>query len=92
MLMSTAGIINTSSNEVIAKKKVENDMIVTKVIPSVSLERVGNDGRLKGCFCLEVNFSLSHRVLSDFKIQFFAKLYLLMKKILNGILLIFGIK
>ena len=50
MVMSTAGVINTSSNEAISENKVENDRVVTRVNPSVPLGRVGNDGRLKGIF------------------------------------------
>ena len=52
--MSTTRIINTFSNEAIVEKKVENDMVVTKVSPSVPLERLGNDGSLNSYFCLEV--------------------------------------
>ena len=48
--MSTAGVINTSSNEAAVENKIENHTVVTKVSPSVSLGRVGNDGRLKGYF------------------------------------------
>ena len=92
ILMSTTSFINTSSNEAIVEKKVESDMVVTKVSPSVLLERVGNDGRLGAYFCLEVNFSLSHIILSDLEIQVLGKGYLLMKQILKGILLIFGQK
>ena len=91
ILMSTTSFINTS-NEAIVEKKVESDMVVTKVSPSVPLERVGNDGRLDGYFCLEVNFSLSHIILSDLEIEVLGKGYLLMKQILKGILLIFGPK
>ena len=92
ILMSTTSFINTSSNEAIVEKKVESDMVVTKVSPSVALERVGNDGCLDGYFCLEVTFSLSHIILSDLEIEVLGKGYLLMKQILKGILLIFGQK
>ena len=40
MLMSATFLINTSSNKAMVEKKVENDMVVTKVSPSVPLERV----------------------------------------------------
>ena len=92
MLMSTTRFINTFSNDAIVEKKVENDMVVTKVSPSVPLERVGNDCRLNGYFCLKVNFNLSHIILSDLEIQVLGKGYLLMKQILKGILLAFGEK
>ena len=85
MLMSTAGVINTSSNEVI----VENDMVAIKVSPSVPLERLRSDGHLKGYFCSEVVFDLSCGVLSDLEIEVSGKGYLLMKQILKEILLIF---
>ena len=67
-------------------------MVVTKVSPSVLLERLGNDDRLNGYFCLEVKFNLSHIILSDLEIQVLGKGYLLMKQILKGVLLIFGQK
>ena len=67
MVMSTAGVINTSSN------KVENYRIVTRVSPSVPLERVGNDGRLKHYFCLEVVFNLRHKVLCDMEREVLGK-------------------
>ena len=74
MLMSTTRFINTFSNDAIVEKKVENDMVVTKVSPSVPpLERVGNDGRLNGYFCLKVNFNLRHIILSDLEIQVLGK-------------------
>ena len=38
--MSVTFLINTSSNKAIVEKKVENDMVVTKVSPSIPLERV----------------------------------------------------
>ena len=79
MLMSTTRFINTSSNEAIVEKKVENDMFVTKVSPSVPLGRVGNDGRLSGYLCLEVNFNLSHIILSHLEVQVLGKECLLMK-------------
>ena len=63
MVMSTTNVINTSTNEAISENKFEND--VTKVSPSIPLGRVGNDGCLKGCFCSEVLFNLSNKVLSD---------------------------
>ena len=65
MVMSTTNVINTSTNEAISENKFENDRIVTKVSPSISLGRVGNDGCLKGCFYSEVLFNLSNKVLSD---------------------------
>ena len=67
-------------------------MVVIKVSPSVILERLGNDDRLNGYFCLEVKFNLSHTILSDLEIQVLGKGYLLMKQILKGILLAFGEK
>ena len=67
MVMSTAGVINTSSN------KVENDRIVTRVSPSVPLERVGNDGPLKHYFCLEVVFNLRYKVLCDMEREVLGK-------------------
>ena len=49
-------------------------MVVTKVSPSVPpLERVGNDGRLNGYFCLKVNLNLRHIILSDLEIQVLGK-------------------
>ena len=89
ILTSITSFINTSSNEAIVEKKVESDMVVIKVSPNVPLQRMGNDGRLDGYFCLEVSFSVSHRILSDLEIQVLGKGYLLMKQILKGILLIF---
>ena len=71
--MSTAGVINTSSYTVIVENKVENEKFVTKVIPNVPSRRVGNDGRLKGYFCSEVVFNLSHRALSDLEIEVLGK-------------------
>ena len=65
MVMSTTNVINTSTNEAISENKFENYRIVTKVSPSIPLGRVGNDGCLKGCFCSEVLFNLSNKVLSD---------------------------
>ena len=38
--MSATFTINTSSNKDMIEKKVENDMVVTKVSPSVPLERI----------------------------------------------------
>ena len=38
-------------------------------IPELLLGKVGNDGLLKGYFCSEVVFNLSHRVLSDLEID-----------------------
>lgn len=35
MVMTTAGVINTSSNEAISESKVENDRVVTRVSPSL---------------------------------------------------------
>ena len=35
MVMPTAGVINTSSNEAISESKVENDRVVTRVSPSL---------------------------------------------------------
>ena len=40
---------------------------------SVPLVRVENDGRLKGYFCAEVVFNLSHRALSDLEIEVLGK-------------------
>ena len=37
MVMPTAGVINTSSNEAISESKVENDRVVTRVSPSLPL-------------------------------------------------------
>ena len=66
MVMSTAGVINT--DETSSENKVENDRVVSKVSPIVTLGRVVNDSRLKGYFCSEVVFNVSHRVLSDLEI------------------------
>ena len=71
--MSTAGVINNSSYTVIVENKVENETFVTKVIPNVPSRRVGNDGHLKGYFCSEVVFNLSHRALSDLEIEVLGK-------------------
>ena len=60
-------------------------MVVIKVSPNVPLQRMGNDGRLDGYFCLEVSFSVTHRILSDLEIQILGKGYLLIKQILKGI-------
>ena len=40
---------------------------------SVPLEIVGDDGRLKDYFCLDVIFNLSHRVLSEMEIEALGK-------------------
>ena len=37
IVMSTAEVINTSSNEAISESKVENDRVVTRVSPSLPL-------------------------------------------------------
>ena len=50
MIMLAASVINTSSNEVAVENRVENNTVVTKVGPSVSLGRVENYGRLKRFF------------------------------------------
>ena len=68
MVMSTAGIMNTSSSEAISDNKA-----VTKVSPSVPLGRVRNAGCLRGYFCSEVVFNLSHRVLSNLEIEMMGK-------------------
>ena len=81
ILMLIPAVISTSSNEAIVEKKVENDLVVTKVSPSVHEERVGNDECLKSYFCSEVNFKLSRRILSDLEIQVLGKCYLLIKQI-----------
>ena len=65
MVTSTTNVINTSTNEAINENKFENDRIVIKVSPSIPLGRVGNDGCLKGCFCSEIVFNLSNKILSD---------------------------
>ena len=72
VVMSAAGVINTS-NEVIVKISIEIDIVVTKVNPSVPLGRVKNNGCLKGYFCSEVVFNLSHRVFSDLEIVVLGK-------------------
>ena len=72
VIMSEADVINTS-NEVIVKNSIENDIVVTKMNPSVPLGRVENNGRLKGYFCSEVVFDLSHRVFSDLEIVVLGK-------------------
>ena len=72
VIMSAAGVINTS-NEVIVKISIENDIVVTKVNPSVPLGRVKNNGCLKSYFCSEVVFNLSHRVFSDLEIVMLGK-------------------
>ena len=54
MIMLAASVINISSNEVAVENRVENNTVVTKVSPSVSLGRVENYGRLKRFFCSEV--------------------------------------
>ena len=72
VIMSEADVINTS-NEVIVKNSIENDIVVTRVNPSVPLGRVENNGRLKGYFCSEVVFDLSHRVFSDLEIVVLGK-------------------
>ena len=72
VIMSAAGIINTS-NEVIVKISIENDIVVTKVNPSIPLGRVENNGCLKGYFCSEVVFNLSHRVFSNLEIVVLGK-------------------
>ena len=38
-------------------------------IPKLLLGKVRSDGHLKGYFCSEVVFNLSHRVLSDLEIE-----------------------
>ena len=37
IVMATAGVINTSSNEAISESKVENDRVVTRMSPSLPL-------------------------------------------------------
>ena len=96
MAMSTAGVINTSSNKVMFENKVKNNRVVKRVSSRVPLGKVENDVRLKGCFYSEVVFKLIHRALSDLEIELLGKGlscllldHLLMKQILIGILLIF---
>ena len=62
---STAGIIDTSWNEIIVEDRVESARGMSDRSNSVPLGRVGDDSRLKGYFCSDVVFNLIHRVLYE---------------------------
>ena len=57
MIISASSVINISSNEVAVENRVENNTVVTKVNPSISLGMVENYGGLKRYFCSEVVFT-----------------------------------
>ena len=68
ILTSTAGIIDTSCNEIIVENRVDSNETSGRGLSdksnSVPLGRVGDSDRLKGYFCSDVVFNLSHRVLN----------------------------
>ena len=73
----TGGIIDTSCNEIIVENRVGSKETSAQGLSdkssSVPLGRVGDDGRLKGYFCSDVVFNLSHRVLSELEIEVLGK-------------------
>ena len=77
MVTSTAGIIDTSCNEIIVENRVDSNETSGRGLSdksnSVPLGRVGDDDRLKGYFCSDVVFNLSHRVLSELEIEVLGK-------------------
>ena len=74
---SKAGIIDTFCNEIIVDNGVNSNETNARGLPdknnSVPLGRVGNDGRLKDYFRLDVVFNLSHRLFSELEIEVLGK-------------------
>ena len=72
-----AGIIDTYCNEFIVENRVDGNDTSAQGLPdksnSVSLGRLGGDGHLKGYFCSDVVFNLSHRLLSELEIEVLSK-------------------
>ena len=77
IVTSTAGIIDTSCNEIIVKNRVDSNETSARGLSDksnrVPLGRVGDDGRLKGYFCSDVVFNLSHRVLFELEREVLGK-------------------
>ena len=73
IVTSTAGIIDTSCNEIIVENRVDSNETSMRGLSdksnSVPWGRVGNDGHLKGYFCSDVVFNLNHRLLSELEIE-----------------------
>ena len=77
IVTSTTGIIDTSCNEVIMENGVDSNETIMRGLSvksnGVPWGRVGNDGCLKGYFCSDVVFNLSHRLLSELEIEVLGK-------------------
>ena len=69
----TVGIKDTSCNDIIVETRVDSIETSARGLSdnsnSVPLGRVVDDGRLKGYFCSDVFFNLSHSVLSELEIE-----------------------
>ena len=58
-------------NEAVVGNRGDNDVVSTKLTPSVLLGRVDNDGRMKSYFCSEAIFKA---ILTLFVFFFFRKI------------------
>ena len=73
IVTSTAGIIDTSCNEIIVENRVDNNETGVRRLSEKSNNNPVDNGRLKGYFCFDVAFHLSHRVLSELEIELLGK-------------------
>ena len=77
IVTSTASIIDTSCHEIRVENRADSNEACARELfdksNSVPLGRVGDYGRLKGYFCSDVVFNLTHRVLSELEIEVLGK-------------------
>ena len=69
---STAGLFNTTTSTNTVEDTIRNIEENISVTREESITRTDN-GRLKGYFCSDVVFNLSHKVLTDLDISVFGK-------------------
>ena len=70
---STAGLINTPTSSTTVEDNIRNIKENISVTLEELITRTDNNRRLKGYFCFNVAFNLSHKVLTDLEISVLAK-------------------
>ena len=66
---STAGLVNTPASATTVEDTIRNIEENISVMQEEPITRTDNNGRLKGYFCSDIVFNLSHKDLTDLEIS-----------------------
>ena len=70
---STAGLINNRTSTTTVENNIRNIEENISVTQEELITKTDNNGRLQGCFCSDVVFNLSYKVLTDLEISVLGK-------------------